>query len=218
MLRLGEGDFIEITSGNGRVFKAEIKSVDKKSIDVLVSDELACTGEPDVDVSLFIGLTKSAKLELVIQKAVELGVNNIIPVIMERSVVKIKDDDKKTQRFRRIAMEATKQCKRSKVPFVSEPVDFSEAVKQLNTFDLAFVPYEGETQVPVKSVFEDKELLKGKAGFIIGPEGGFSDEEVTLLKKNNVKTVTLGKRILRMETAAISVLSIVMYELDEMSN
>ncbi len=216
VLRLEKGDLIEITSGNGRVYRAEIMSVAKKSIDVLVLEELVVTGEPQRDVTLFIGLTKSAKLELVIQKAVELGVSSIVPVIMERSVVKIKDDDGKTQRFRRIASEATKQCKRSRVPFVSEPVAFERAVDMLKACDLCFVPYEGETQLGIKSIFNGNEIKS--AGFIIGPEGGFSDFEVDLLKKNNIQTVTLGKRILRMETAAISVLSVLMYELGEMSN
>lgn len=218
VLRLHIGDLIEITSGNGKVYEAEIKDTDKKSITVSVLRELQVDGEPDVEVSLFVGLTKSAKMELIIQKAVELGVSAIIPVEMERSVVKVKDEDKKTQRFRRIAIEATKQCKRSKVPFVSEPVSFKEAIDMLKKLEFSFVPYECETQTGIKKCFSLEKRSVKSAGFIIGPEGGFSDSEAEFIKTNNIQTVTLGKRILRMETAAISVLSIVMYELDQMSN
>ena len=216
VLRLEKGDSIEITSGNGRVYRAGIESVAKKSIEVFIMEELEITGEPKTDVTLFIGLTKATKLELVIQKAVELGVCAIVPVIMERCVVKIKDEDSKTQRFRRIASEATKQCKRSRVPYVSDPVSFEEAVKMLKNCELCFVPYESEMNTEIKSVFDGGKVKS--AGFIIGPEGGFSDFEADLLKKNGIQTVTLGKRILRMETAAIAVLSVVMYELGEMSN
>ena len=216
VLRLEKGDIIEITSGNGHVYKAEIKNVAKKSIEVFITEELAITGEPETDVTLFIGLTKGSKLELVIQKAVELGISSVVPVIMERCVVKIKDEDSKTQRFRRIASEATKQCKRSRVPYVSDPVTFEEAVEMLKNCELSFVPYESETNTGIKAVFNGKKVKS--AGFIIGPEGGFSELEVDLLKKNSIQTVTLGKRILRMETAAIAVLSVAMYELGEMSN
>ncbi len=218
VLRLGVGDLIEITSGNGKVYEAQINATDKKSIDVCVLRELLVDGEPKTDVSLFIGLTKSAKMELIIQKAVELGVSSVVPVEMERSVVKVKDEDKKTQRFRRIAMEAAKQCKRSKIPFVSEPVKFTDAMNMLSNLDFSFVPYECEKQKSIREIFTGKNVFAKSVGFIIGPEGGFSDPEAEFIKENNIQTVTLGKRILRMETAAISVLSIVMYELGEMSN
>jgi len=218
VLRLGVGDLIEITSGNGKVYEAKINATDKKSIEVCALKELLVDGEPKTDVSLFIGLTKSSKMELIIQKAVELGVSSVVPVEMERSVVKVKDEDKKTQRFRRIAMEAAKQCKRSKVPLVSDPIKFNQAVEMLSNMDFSFAPYECETKKSIREIFTGENEFLKSVGFIIGPEGGFSDTEAEFIKENNIQTVTLGKRILRMETAAISVLSIVMYELGEMSN
>jgi 16S rRNA (uracil1498-N3)-methyltransferase len=214
VLRLTKGDFVEITSANGKVFSGEIISEDKKTLEILVGKEMEENFEPSKNVKLFIGLTKSAKLELVIQKAVELGISEIYPVAMQRSVVKAKEEDKKTDRFRKIALEAVKQCKRNKIPFVSQPVDFKKAIELLKECDISFAPYEGEKQVSLKSVLGSKEC--NSIGYIIGPEGGFSLEEIEFIKKNNIPSVTLGSRILRMETAAISVLGIVMYEMGEM--
>lgn len=218
VLRLAKGDFIEIANGNGKVFSAEILSSDKKSVEVLVKEELETNPETNTDVTLFIGLTKSSKLELIIQKATELGATAIVPVDMERSVVKLKDEDKKTERYRRIAFEAVKQCKRTKVPYINTPVDFKTAVDMLKKCDVHFAPYESENDVSLKEFLNTDKTNKKSIGFIIGPEGGFAPEEIELLKENKIDTITLGKRILRMETAAISVLTIVMYEFNEMGD
>lgn len=218
VLRLAKGDFIELTNGNGKVFLCEIEKSDKKAVEVNVKEELEVCSEPETEVTLFIGLTKSAKLEFVIQKATELGVTTIVPVAMERSVVKLKDEDKKTERYRRIALEAVKQCKRSKVPDVYEPVSFEKAAEMLGSCDVKFVPYECETTKTIKNCLNIDKKGKKTVGFIIGPEGGFSPEEIEIINNNNIETVTLGKRILRMETAAISVLTIVMYEFNEMGD
>ena len=157
-------------------------------------------------------------METIIQKAVELGVYEVVPVIMDRCVLKLDEKAKtdKTKRWQKVAVEAVKQCGRGLVPKVHTPVKFSEAVKMLKELDLAFMPYEEMGHSGQRGL---KELLKdfnGKdVGFIVGPEGGFSDAEVTLAKENKISTIGLGSRILRTETAGSTVISIIMYELDE---
>ena len=166
-----------------------------------------------IDIYLFQGMPKSDKLELVIQKAVELGVKEITPVQMERSIAKIEDKKvkQKTERFNAIAQSAAEQCKRAFIPTVSQPLSYKLALEKAKELDLLLVPY--ESQKGILSTKEALSLIKkgNKVGVIIGPEGGFSDKEIELAKQcSNVHIVSLGKRILRTETAAITSLSMLM--------
>ena len=197
VLRFKKGDAFEICDGSGIVAQACVTEISGNA--------------PEIKLYLFQGLSKGTKMELVIQKAVELGAAAVIPVEMKRSVVKVKDEDKKTDRWRKIALEAVKQCKRAVVPEVYSPVDFKTAADMLSRLDIAIVPYEDEKECSIKSVLEKASGKTG--GFIIGPEGGFDPSEIEYIKKLGIPCVTLGKRILRTETAAISVLSVMIYEL-----
>ena len=177
----------------------------------IVNENYANTELP-VNIHLFQGLPKSDKLELIIQKAVELGVSTITPVEMSRSIVKIEDKKKKSklERFQAISESAAKQSKRTIIPEVLDIIPFKLALEKALNYEHVLVPYENE-----KGMIETDNALKSiKAGenvaIFIGPEGGFSDDEIALAKEKGGKIISLGKRILRTETAAITALSMIM--------
>nr|WP_330391816.1 16S rRNA (uracil(1498)-N(3))-methyltransferase [Butyrivibrio proteoclasticus] len=167
-------------------------------------------------IYLFQGLPKVDKMELIIQKAVELGAFEIVPMATKRCVVKL--DEKKSQskikRWQAIAEAAAKQSKRAIIPNVHMPMTMKEAVQYAKDMDIKLIPYENAEHMD-----ETKKLIEGiKPGeniaVFIGPEGGFSDEEVELCKANDIKPITLGKRILRTETAGFTIISWLMYHLE----
>lgn len=209
VLRLSEGDEVELFNGSGTVAKGVLESVLKQSVTVCIKETYESLAEPKVKITLFQGIAKEAKMDYIIQKATELGVYKIVPVETEFSVVKIKDSAKKTERWQKIAFEAAKQCKRATVPEIAQPVSFKEALSALKQNDICLAPYE---QAKYGSL---KELAFGKnpesAGYIIGPEGGFSEKEAQAFKDENIPLVTLGKRILRTETAATATLAVLMF-------
>ena len=163
-----------------------------------------------------MGLPKGDKMELIIQKAVELGVSRIVPVSMKRSIVKL--DAKKAKariaRWQAIAQAAAKQSKRSIIPEVGEILTWSGALEEAKALDVLLLPYENALDIRyTKDVI--REIRPGQSvGVFIGPEGGFDRREVEAAEETGAKLLTLGKRILRTETAAISMLSILMYELE----
>ncbi len=164
-----------------------------------------------IEIYLFQGLPKSDKLELIIQKAVELGAKEIIPVQMERSIAKIEGNKikSKTERFNAIAESAAKQSKMAFIPMVKEPMSFDNAIDFAKTLDVLLIPY--ENQEGIKSTISALQKIKkgDKVGIFIGPEGGFSQKEVELAEKNGY-LISLGKRILRTETASITAMSMLM--------
>lgn len=175
------------------------------------SNELPC------HVILYQGLPKSDKLELIIQKAVELGVSEIVPVAMKRCVVKL--DEKKAQaklaRWNAISESAAKQSKRSIIPEVRSVMNYKEAVAEAANCDLTLVPYENEAGMKAT-----RELFSGIApgstlAVFIGPEGGFEEDEIELARSMGMHTITLGKRILRTETAGMALLSMLAYALED---
>ena len=167
---------------------------------------------------LFQGLPKSDKMEWIIQKAVELGVHEVIPVASKRAVVKLdqKKEEKKRTRWQAIAESAAKQSKRMYVPEVTKVMSFSQAVEYAKSMDVVLIPYE-----LAKGMADTKEVIqkieKGQSvGIFIGPEGRFEEAEVELaVQEAHAKSITLGKRILRTETAGLTVLSILMFTLEE---
>lgn len=209
VLRLSVGDEIELFNGSHTVASAVIQSVSKQNTVVKITNTFESLAEPDVKVVLFQGIAKEAKMDYIIQKATELGVSEIVPVETEFSVVKVKDSVKKTERWQKIAFEAAKQCKRASVPVVNKPVNFNEAINLLKQNDIYFAAYECEKDGSLKALLGDKKVKS--AGYIIGPEGGFSSKEAEMFKGENIPLVTLGKRILRTETAATATLGILMF-------
>ena len=168
--------------------------------------------ELPVKFYLFQGLPKSDKFELVLQKAVELGVYEIIPVEMDRCVVKLdgKKKNSKVDRWQAIAESGAKQSKRAVIPTVSEVLTFKQAIEKAKSLDLFAVPYECASGMQATKDFLSKIKSGFSVGVFIGPEGGFSDNEINLATSSGGTTVSLGKRILRTETASITTLSMLM--------
>jgi 16S rRNA (uracil1498-N3)-methyltransferase len=195
----------------GNSFLCTISEIGDNKIVCKIIEEREST-EPKVEVTLFQGIPKSDKMELIIQKTVEVGINKVYPVEMKFCIGKIKDN-KKITRWQTISEAAAKQSKRNIIPTIENPISFKEMAEVLKEYDLALVAYENEEKTNIKEVLQQNPDAK-KIAIIIGPEGGISKEEVESLVSNGTKEVSLGKRILRTETASISMLSMIMYQYD----
>lgn len=217
VLRLNTGDIILVCDGFGREYTSRIIEINKKEVMCEIISEFENLTEPPVKITLFQGLPKAQKMELIIQKGVEIGVYKIQPVITQRVVVKTegKDISSKLERWRRISEEAAKQSNRGIVPEVLEPITFEKAVAEVKNMDLSIIPYEKEKGNGLKKVLGDNFQAKN-IGIFIGPEGGFDELEIDYCIKNDVIPVTLGPRILRTETAGIVVSSMVLYDIGDM--
>lgn len=220
VLRMTVGDRFLI-SESGKSNLCEIKTINETEITAEIVEENYIDTSLDISIYLFQGLPKSDKLELIIQKCVELGVSGIIPVEMEHCVVKLDDKKKKskTERWQAISESAAKQSKRSFVPKVYEPVSFNTVLENIEKLDLFLIPYEAKNGMKdTKSAL--LKLKKGmNVGILIGPEGGFAEKEIDKLKTKKCEIISLGKRILRTETAAICTVSMCMlYSETELSN
>ncbi len=212
VLRLTPGAEVEVCDGSGITYIGVISAITKTEVQVEIREGKKDLSEPETKVLLFAGLSKGAKMELVIQKSVELGVSEIIPVETEFAVAK----EGKTERWQRIAFEAAKQCKRPKVPYIHEALRFEDAVEMLTHCDLALCAYEKEQKVSAATILQRLDSGCQTCGVFVGPEGGFSDKEIACLTKKEIPTVSLGKRILRTETAAIVFVTLVMHQLGEL--
>lgn len=217
VLRMRVGEEIAVRSGQDcREYRCAVLSIDGDE----VLCELRFIKEDQVElpaqIYLFQGLPKADKMEFIVQKAVELGVHQVIPVAASRCVVKL--DDKKAAakrtRWQGIARAAAKQSKRAIIPEVTEVSSFSDAVREASMMDVALIPYElAEDMSRTKEIMENLRPGTSVAVFI-GPEGGFSEGEISLAAENGIRPITLGKRILRTETAGLAVLSWIMYQLE----
>lgn len=218
VLRMKPEETILISSGENLEYTCYIRELKEEEIIAHIMYVQESGYELPSRLYLFQGLPKSDKMELIIQKAVELGVHEIIPVASKRAVVKLdeKKEEKKRTRWQAISESAAKQSKRMYVPEVRKVMSFSQAVEYAGQLDVVLVPYE-----LAKGMGETREIIgqikKGQSvGIFIGPEGGFEEAEVELaVEKANAKAITLGKRILRTETAGLTVLSILMFTLEE---
>jgi 16S rRNA (uracil1498-N3)-methyltransferase len=218
VLRLQVGDKVSVNNCEGKEYVGEITLIDKKEVIINLLEESSINNESPIEVYLFQGMPKSTKMDLIVQKNTELGVKAITPVITERVVVKTElKEFKKVDRWNRIALEASKQSKRSLVPEINVPIEFDNLLEELKSMDLVVVPYENEDGYGIKKLVEniDKTQIK-KVAIIIGPEGGFEESEILKLKELGAGIVTLGPRILRTETAGFTCLSLIMYELGDL--
>lgn len=218
VLRMNPGEEVNVTDGSGeKVYRCAIASIgeDKVELNIMWAQEKGM--ELPSKIYLFQGLPKSDKMELIIQKAVELGVYEIIPMATARAVVKLdqKKAAAKVKRWQAISESAAKQSKRLLIPEVKEPVKFSEALKLASDLDVRLIPYElAEGMDGTRRIIQSVKPGQSVAVFI-GPEGGFEEAEVELAKEAGFQAITLGRRILRTETAGMTVLSILMYQLEE---
>ena len=205
-------------------YRTVVDEIDKKKVKLLIAEETKSRELPVV-IHLNQGIIKNDKFEFVIEKAVELGVNTIVPVKTDYSIVKYNDNDKKVyeklERFNKIAKSAAEQSKRNIIPTVMSPMNFNDiCVNNKGEFNIIF--YENETDIKyTHKVIENikKSIVTDNVGkkilnVYIGPEGGFSDREINIARENKFEILTLGNRILRTETVALNVLSIIIYELE----
>lgn len=216
VLRMKSGEELWISDGSKYEYRCTIESFEPD--EVLL--HIVYSQEPEYElpcrIYLFQGLPKADKMELIIQKAVELGAYEIIPVETKRCVVKLdgRKSAKKTARWQQIAESAAKQSKRMLIPNVHEVLTFREALKYAESMDVRLVPYE-----LARGMQETKEILAGielgqSVGIFIGPEGGFEEKEIEAAIEGGAKPITLGRRILRTETAGLAILSVLMFQLE----
>lgn len=217
VLRLKENDELIVSDGRGRDYHCRISGITNEEVVADICDICDNFSELSTEITLFQGFPKGDKMELIIQKTVELGVTRIVPVMTKRTVVKLDDKKakKKTERYNMIAESAAKQSGRGMIPEVTMPVSFAEAVSMAEKLDMNIIPYEEAEGVEysrniIKSIKGKKSL-----GIFIGPEGGFTREEVEKALAAGASAITLGHRILRTETAGMAVISIIMFELEE---
>ena len=218
VLRLSEGTLVALNNCEGKEYLCEIADITKQEVILNVKEELEFNNESKVEITLFQGLPKSQKMDLIVQKGTELGVKEIIPCLTERVDVKLKGEFKKLDRLNRIALEAAKQSKRSIVPKVQEPIEFTELLDKINEYDLFLVPYENKEDFGIKSLMNEiknRDEIK-TVGILVGPEGGFEENEIDILRDKGAYIITLGKRILRTETAGFTTISLVQYELGDL--
>ena len=220
VLRMKVGEELHISDGNNKKYLCEIETMSAEEVKVLIKEVLVSDTELPSKIYLFQGLPKSDKMELIIQKAVELGAYEIIPVATKRAVVKLDDKKagKKVERWNSIAEGGAKQSGRNVVPKVQNVMLYKEALRYAECLDVVLIPYElaegmGETRAIIGGIQPGQSI-----GVFIGPEGGFETSEVEQALAMGAKTVTLGKRILRTETAGLTTLSILMYHLESESH
>lgn len=218
VLRLNVGATVQIcNSDTGENYNTIIEKLENSSIKCKIESVLNSNTESNVYIHIFQGLPKADKMELIIQKCTELGVQEITPVDMERSIVKLnsKDEVKKIQRWQKIAEVAAKQSGRDKIMQINNILKFKEICKYINNYDAFIVAYEKEFSNTLKQELVNLKNIKNpRIAILIGPEGGIDLKEIDVLKENNAKVVTLGKRILRTETVALVVSGIIQYELE----
>lgn len=216
VLRLSVGDIVAINDCNGNEFVGKLEEINKKEVKVKIIEKLEESNEAPVSITLYQGMPKGSKMDLIVQKGTEIGITKFQPIITERVDVAF-EEYKKLDRLKRIILEACKQSKRSIIPTINEPIKFEKVKEELKEYDLVVVPYERADKYGIKSLCRNisKENIKNIA-VVIGPEGGFEEEEIEELKNIGAEIVTLGKRILRTETAGFVATSLLCYELGDM--
>ena len=217
VLRMKPGEEVLISDGTGRDYTCEVEAFEPDRAVVRIHSVCDSRMELPAEIWLFRGLPKADKMELIIQKAVELGACQVIPVETKRCVVRLdgKKAAKKVERWQQIAESAAKQSKRMLIPSVHPVMTFKDALAWAKEMDVRLIPYE-----LAQGIAETKALLSeirpGQSiGIFIGPEGGFEEKEIEAAIDAGVSTITLGKRILRTETAGLAILSVLMFQLEQ---
>lgn len=220
VLRMKIDDKIDIcNSNNSENFLCEIEEINQKEIICKILEKEKIEKNTEIKVSIFQALPKFDKMELIIQKSVELGVYDITPVEMKRCIVKLdeKNKFKKIERWQKISEVASKQCMQNIIPKINNIINLNNVCNLISNYDIVLVAYEKEQDNTLKQEINNlKKIGKKdlKIAVLIGPEGGIDETEIEKLEQAGSKIITLGKRILRTETVALNVLSILMYELE----
>ena len=222
VLRLSVNDDIQVcnldTSEN---YTCGISKITDNGVECNIFNKINSEAESNIHIHVFQGIPKSDKMELIIQKCVELGISELTPVEMKRCVVKIdeKGKQKKIDRWQKISEVAAKQCGRDIIPKINNVINIKNICNLTSEYDIVLLAYENERINSLKnelSKLKSKKNNNLKIAIVIGPEGGFDKQEVEYLKENGAKVITLGKRILRTETVAFVLTSIIMYELGDL--
>lgn len=225
VLRAKVGDELQICNDeNGENFLCYIENINEYEILCSIKQKIEEKVESNIKVTIFQGLPKADKMELIIQKSVELGAYDITPVEMKRCVVKLdeKDKNKKVLRWQKISEVAAKQCGRDIIPQINNIINIKNICELIQKYDIVLIAYENEKENTLKeqlnkikeNIIKKQKDRQLKIGIVIGPEGGLEEQDVEKMKDNGAKIITLGKRILRTETVALNILSIIMYELE----
>ena len=217
VLRLEKGDWIIACDKEGTDYISRINTLSSEQILLDVEKVQDSDTELPCKIVLFQGIPKKDKMEFIIQKAVELGVSEIVPVAMKRCVVKLDDkkSDKKAKRWQAIAEAAAKQSGRGIIPKVANPVSIKEAFDIAGSLEYNMIPYELQDGIEESRKIVKESCTKKSVGIFIGPEGGFEKEEVEEAISKGIKPISLGKRILRTETAGMAIVSIMMFEMQD---
>jgi 16S rRNA (uracil1498-N3)-methyltransferase len=218
VLRMTTGECIAICDGQGKDYYCTITSVSSTEIIANIEEVSDSKSELPSKIYLFQGLPKKDKMELIIQKAVELGAYEIIPLAMKRSVVKLDDKKKelkKIERWQAIAVSAAKQSGRGIIPRVHSVLDFSQGIEMAKTLEYNVIPYEQSEGILKAHKVIEEAAGYNSIGVFIGPEGGFADKEIQKVMEAGMETITLGRRILRTETAGLAVMSLLMFEIEK---
>ena len=221
VLRLQVEDKIQVCDKNNGVnYRCDILEYKENSVKCKIKDKILETTETKTHIHIFQGLPKADKFEWIIEKCTELGVKEITPVIMKRTVVKFNEKDKvkKVDRWKKIAEVAAKQSKRDKILILNNITNFKNIFENIDDYDIVLVAYENEVKNSLKTILKEvknnrKNILK--VAVLIGPEGGIDSQEIDKCKNNGFLSISLGKTILRTETAPIVVSSNILYELED---
>ncbi|MGL6106584.1 RsmE family RNA methyltransferase [Romboutsia sp.] len=216
VLRCKIGEELEICDNYNNEYICEITNIDKSIVSLHILEKVDVKRESNLKIKLYQGLPKGPKMEMILQKLTEVGVDEIILVQTKRSVAKVDDkkEDKKIERWERIIYEAAKQSKRGRIPKLRGVLSFKEALEEMKTNDFNIAPYENERTKSIKQSIKGLDI--NNMGIFVGPEGGFDESEIEAIENINGQSVSLGPRILRTETASVVASSIVLYELSDL--
>jgi len=216
VLRCRVGEELEVCDNDNNEYICEITDIDKSQVSLNILEVVDVKRESDLKIKVYQGLPKGPKMEMILQKLTEVGVDEIILVQTKRTVVKVDDkkEDKKIERWERIIYEAAKQSKRGKIPRLRGVLSFKEALDDMKMNDLNIAPYENERTKSIKQAIKGVDIKN--IGIFVGPEGGFEDTEIKDIEEIGGQSVSLGPRILRTETASLVASSIVLYELSDL--
>jgi 16S rRNA (uracil1498-N3)-methyltransferase len=209
-LRMAVGDSLTVCDGEGRDYDCTLSKIRDDRVDCEIENSMPCPAEPPYNATVYQALVKGERLDVAIQKSVEFGASAIVPFESSRCIVRMKGEKEgsKSQRRRRIASEAAKQCGRGIIPTVAEPVSFADMITEAAKADLAIFCYEKEGERMLGTTLESLRANPPKSvAIVVGPEGGFSPEEALKAENAGLLLLGLGKRILRTESAAAFVLA-----------
>ena len=216
VLRCKIGEEIEVCDKDNNEYICEITDISKDLVELNILNKVDIKREANVRVKLYQGLPKGPKMEMILQKLTEVGVDEIVLVQTKRSVSKVDDkkEDKRIERWERIIYEAAKQSKRGQIPRLRGILSFKEALEDMKNNDLNIAPYENERTKSIKQAIKGVNI--NTMGIFVGPEGGFEESEIEAIEEIGGKSVSLGPRILRTETASLVASSIALYELSDL--